>query len=334
MKASVNDVAERAGVSVSTVSRAFTRPELVSERTRKKVLQVADELNFSVSRSAVALKRGQTFRIALLAGGHIDWFSARILEGLNSVLHDTGYDFSIYAITHDEERARFFEQLPVRRNADAIIVSSFNLSPDETDRLHAMGIPIVGINVASPGEFDASIGIDDTTAIQILVRHLVALGHRRIAYLYEESISPLRFSSYQRVAGFTQLCDELDGVAGTAIAVRHGDDCANVAITTLLSQPDPPTAICVHQDSWAIPLFFRLPRYGIHIPDDLSVTGFDDSDFAEEVGLTTVRQLPRDMAATAARMALDLINGRTPEHRHITAPVQLMLRSSTAAPRA
>ena len=185
MKASVNDVAERAGVSVSTVSRAFTRPELVSERTRKKVLQVADELNFSVSRSAVALKRGQTFRIALLAGGHIDWFSARILEGLNSVLHDTGYDFSIYAITHDEERARFFEQLPVRRNADAIIVSSFNLSPDETDRLHAMGIPIVGINVASPGEFDASIGIDDTTAIQILVRHLVALGHRRIAYLYE-----------------------------------------------------------------------------------------------------------------------------------------------------
>ncbi len=90
MKASVNDVAERAGVSVSTVSRAFTRPELVSERTRKKVLQVADELNFSVSRSAVALKRGQTFRIALLAGGHIDWFSARILEGLNSVLHDTG----------------------------------------------------------------------------------------------------------------------------------------------------------------------------------------------------------------------------------------------------
>ncbi|HJE21219.1 MAG TPA: substrate-binding domain-containing protein, partial [Bifidobacterium pullorum] len=67
---------------------------------------------------------------------------------------------------------------------------------------------------------------------------------------------------------------------------------------------------------------------------DLSITGFDDSDFAEEVGLTTVRQRPRDMAATAARMALDLIDGKTLETPHITAPVQLMLRHSTAAPRA
>lgn len=334
MKASVNDVAERAGVSVSTVSRAFTRPELVSERTRKKVLQVADELNFSVSRSAVALKRGQTFRIALLAGGHIDWFSARILEGLNSVLHDTGYDFSIYAITHDEERARFFEQLPVRRNADAIIVSSFNLNRDETERLRAMGIPVVGINVVSTDGFDASIGIDDTSAIQMLVRHLVSLGHRRIAYLYEEAISPLRFSSYRRVTGFTDLCDELEGVSGTAIKVGNGDDCINAAVTALFGSSEPPTAICVHQDSWAIPLFLRLPQYGIRIPEDLSITGFDDSDFAEKVGLTTVRQRPRDMAATAARMALDLIDGKTLETPHITAPVQLMLRHSTAAPRA
>lgn len=333
MKASVNDVAEQAGVSVSTVSRAFTRPELVSDRTRKKVLQVADALNFSVSRSAAALKRGQTFRIALLAGGHIDWFSAKILEGLNSVLRDTGYDFSIYAISHDEERARFFEQLPVRRNADAIIVSSFNLSPNETERLRAMGIPVVGINASSTDGFDASIGIDDAYAIRILVRHLVSLGHRRIAYLYRESVSPLRFSSYRRVSSFTELCEELDGVTGTAIAVSNDDDCTNAAVTALFSRPDPPTAICVHQDSWAIPLLFRLPRYGIRIPDDLSVTGFDDNDFAEKIGLTTIRQRPRDMAATAAHMALDLIGGKALERPHITAPVQLMLRESTAPPR-
>lgn len=332
MKASVNDVAERAGVSVSTVSRAFTRPELVSERTRKKVLQVADEMNFSVSRSAVALKRGQTFRIALLAGGHIDWFSARILEGLNSVLHETGYDLSLYAIDNDDDRARFFDQLPANRNADAIIVSSFDITEQESERLRTMGIPVVGINIAATTGFDASVGIDDTAASQILVRHLVGLGHRRIAYLYERSISPLRFSSYRRVTGFTELCDKLDGVTGTPIAVEHGDDFVNAAFTTLLSRPAPPTAICVHQDSWAIPFFLRARRYGIRIPDDLSIVGFDDSDFAAEAGLTTIRQRPREMAQLAARMALDLIDGKTPAEPHVTAPVQLALRDSAAAP--
>lgn len=332
MRASVNDVARKAGVSVSTVSRTFTRPELVSERTRTKVLKVADELNFSVSRSAGAFKNGQTLRIALVTGGHVDWFSARIFEGLNSVLHETGYDLSLYAIDNDDDRARFFDQLPANRNVDAIIVSSFDITEQESERLRTMGIPVVGINIAATTGFDASVGIDDTAASQILVRHLVGLGHRRIAYLYERSISPLRFSSYRRVTGFTELCDELDGVTGTPIAVEHGDDFVNAAFTTLLSRPDPPTAICVHQDSWAIPFFLRARRYGIRIPDDLSIVGFDDSDFAAEAGLTTIRQRPREMAQLAARMALDLIDGKTPAEPHVTAPVQLVLRDSAAAP--
>lgn len=333
MKASVNDVARQAGVSVSTVSRTFTRPELVSESTRQKVLAVADRLNFSVSRSAAAFKNGQTMRIALLVGGHIDWFSARLFEGLNDVLHRTGYDLSVYAIDNDDDRARFFERLPARRNADAIIVSSFDLTDQESDRLRSMEIPVVGINVAATTGLDASIGIDDMAAAHIAVRHLAELGHRHIAYLYEKSISPLRFSSYRRITGFTQICDALDGVTGETIAVDHGDDFVNVAFTSLLSQDAPPTAICVHQDSWGIPFFFRAPRYGIRIPEDLSIVGFDDSTFAEEAGLTTIRQKPREMAETAAHMALDLIDGTTPEQPHVTAPIQLVLRTSTAAPR-
>lgn len=117
MNASIQDVAKAAHVSISTVSRSFTRPELVSAATREKVLRIAEELNFSTSRSAAALKTGRAMRVALLMSDHIRlWFSASVIEGLNSVLHAEGYDISIFQISSIEERRDFFEMLPVRRN--------------------------------------------------------------------------------------------------------------------------------------------------------------------------------------------------------------------------
>lgn len=124
MSVNIQDVAKAAKVSVSTVSRSFTRPELVSEATRSRVLRIADEMSFSISRSATALKSGKALRVALLMSDHIRlWFSASVIEGLNQVLHADGYDLSIFQISSIEERREFFDMLPVRRNADAVIVA-------------------------------------------------------------------------------------------------------------------------------------------------------------------------------------------------------------------
>ena len=96
MKASIGDVALKAGVSNATVSRTFAHPEQVSEATRIKVQAAADALNFSISRSARILKSGRTYRVALLIGSHaIEWFTAEIIAGLNDVLRDAGYDLVI-----------------------------------------------------------------------------------------------------------------------------------------------------------------------------------------------------------------------------------------------
>ena len=125
MTSSIQDVAKAAGVSISTVSRSFTRPDLVSAKTRNRVLEIANALNFSLSRSAAALKSGRSLRIAVLMSGHISlWFTASVIEGLNEVLHAEGYDISIFQISSIEERKEFFDTLPVRRNADAVIVVS------------------------------------------------------------------------------------------------------------------------------------------------------------------------------------------------------------------
>lgn len=311
MKASIGDVALKAGVSNATVSRTFAHPEQVSEATRLKVQAAADALNFSVSRSAGILKSGRTYRIALLVGsGVIEWFTAEIIAGLNDVLRDAGYDLVIYPIEGSEARDAFFEELPVRSNADAVFVSSFGISPDEVKRLGTAKIPIIGINTTSEG-FDATVGINDKEGIKLIVRHLAKLGHRNLLYLYESFSSTLGFSSFNRISGFQEACDAIDGLTARTLAVQKGDSILDAAISEIMAQDNPPTALCFHQDSQAIPLFFRLQRSGLSVPGDISVTGFDDSTFAKEAELTTVRQRPYDMAVDAAQKALALIEGQT-----------------------
>lgn len=143
-KASIQAVAKEAGVSVSTVSRTFAKPNLVLPKTRDRVLAAARKLDFQVSRSAAALKSGQSFRIALLHADTIAvWFNANVFRGLNSVFGPAGYDISVYGLSNARERHDFFTELPVRRNVDAVIVCSFDIDPDEVSRLKDVNVPLI-----------------------------------------------------------------------------------------------------------------------------------------------------------------------------------------------
>ena len=175
MATSIQDVAREAGVSISTVSRSFTRPDLVSAKTRERVLAIADKLNFSLSRL---------------------WFTASVIEGLNEVLHTQGYDISVFQISSIEERKEFFEMLPVRRNADAVIVASFDIDNNEIAQLASVGVPIVGINSVEPEArgYTAAVNIDDVQGSTLAARHLINLGHRRITYISTNREVSLSFS--------------------------------------------------------------------------------------------------------------------------------------------
>lgn len=334
MKASIDDVAAKAGVSTATVSRAFSHPEKVSPKTRDKVLKAAEQLDFSISRSAGVLKSGKSYRIALLVGNsRIEWFTASIIEGLNAIFREAGYDLVIYPIAGVTARAEFFDDLPVRGNADAVIVSSFDISQAEAERLGTAHVPIIGINCATSRVLSASVGIDDAYGIRLAVRHLAALGHRNIAYVYKEFSPGLKFSSGKRITGFTHACAEIAGMKGKLIPVSPADTAFDTAISGILGEKNPPTAICFHQDSIAVPFFFRLRETRISVPEDISIIGFDDSTFARDIGLTTIRQLPREMAASAAHKALSLIEKQPVEDPHRIFPTQLIIRNSTARPR-
>ncbi|KFI96827.1 LacI family DNA-binding transcriptional regulator [Bifidobacterium stellenboschense] len=334
MNSSIQDVAKAAGVSISTVSRSFTRPDLVSAKTRERVLRFADELNFSLSRSAAALKSGRSLRIAVLMSGHIRmWFTASVIEGLNDVLHAEGYDISIFQISSIEERREFFEMLPVRRNADAVIVVSFDIDATETAQLTSIDVPIIGINSADSEQhgFAASVTIDDAQGATLAARHLLTLGHRDIAYITTNRDVSLSFSVRGRFDRFMDYCRR-NGVEPRAIECQVDEDghyeIGNV-VTQLMSLPTMPTAIACQEDGIALPLIFQLERNGFAVPGDVSVIGYDDSFYADDIGLTTIRQDPVETAHIAARMALDLIHDRTPNDRFRTLSAQLVVRSST-----
>ena len=335
MSSSIQDVAKAAGVSISTVSRSFTRPDLVSAKTRERVLAMAGQLNFSLSRSAAALKSGRALRVAVLMSGHIRlWFTASVIEGLNDVFHAEGYDISIFQISSIEERREFFEMLPVRRNADAVIVVSFDIDDEETRQLASVDVPIIGINTAesSAHGFAAAVNIDDEQGSTLAARHLMNLGHRDIAYISTDRDISLSFSVRGRFDVFMDCCRR-EGIEPQVIVCKvdaDGHYQIGDVVTQLMSLGTMPTAIACQEDGIALPLMFQLERNGLSVPGDVSLIGYDDSFYTADIGLTTIRQDPVEMARAAARMTMDLINGREVREPLRKVPAQLVVRSSTA----
>ncbi len=335
----IQDVAEAAGVSTSTVSRAFTRPDLVSAKTRDRILSIAARMHFSLSRSAAALKSGKSLRIALLMSGKMNlWFISSVFEGLNEIFHEAGYDVSVFQIGSIDERKEFFQTLPVRRNADAVIVSSFSIDRDEVGQLNSIGVPVIGINADNSEElgFTAAINIDDIHGSEIAARHLIQLGHKEIVYVSTHREVSLHFSVQNRTDSFMNYCKD-HGVRIRSIACEISENgqynISDVASQVLAMDPLP-TAIACQEDGIAIPLQFLLERSGIHIPHDVSIMGFDDASYSADLGLTTIRQNPVDMARKAARMALELIDSKEIDETFVVEKAELIVRSSTSRPRA
>lgn len=343
MNSTIRDVAEKAGVSVATVSRTFAKPDLVMPDTRNRVLAAADELNFVISRSATALKSRHTMRVAMLSSDTSDWFDAHIYKGLNQVFQSTGYDLAVYAINNVDQRQAFFKELPLRRNTDAIVVSSFNVAAQEFDDLQSINVPILGINVPHNNKFDATLSVNDRDDMQLIVNHLHALGHVRIAYAGTDlEEAPLEYSADYRRKWFEIACKTYPDIIPSIISVPRESAVADETISRLIMMREQPTAICCLSDATAIPLLFKLPKTGLSVPSDISLVGFDDSPYSEELGLTTIHQDPYSMGLRAARITLELIarnkTGETktatqPKGIFETAPSFLAIRNTTAAPR-
>lgn len=335
------DVAERAGVSTSTVSRTLRGLTTVSPEVRARVEQAARELNFAVSRQAASLVTGKTGTVAVLVPTLSAWFMGSALSSLAPVLRAAGMELTVYVIPDLAERTSFFDRLPARRNADALLVFSFDLTEEETDRLDTLGMPVIYVSQHVDGR--PSVYVDDVAGALHGTRHLLNLGHRRIAFIKTVGASGFSFSSNERLLGYQQALTEADIpldenlVAGLPV----GDKRATAeALGKLLSLREPPTAVFAEQDEVAVAVIRALRRTHIEVPTQMSVLGFDDQPVADWFDLSTIAQSPSDIGREAGRLALRLIDGSEADQpdqpdqadhkQHIVLPTHLIPRATTA----
>lgn len=324
------DVARRAGVSVATVSRALHGSPLVSVETAARVVAAADELSFAISRVASGLASGRLGRIGLLLGGSLQsWFNGTVIDAVYARLTPADVELTIFRIQDRAERDRFFTRLPARRNVDALIVASFALTPTERSRLQSLGVPLVYLNQRVRGV--PSVAIDDVAGARDGVRGLLALGHRRIAFVRSVSRRPgFSYSADRRIEGFRSAMAEAGVAEADQLVIAARDlDAGDDVLRTALADAHPPTALAVDSDELAIGILAALVRAGLRVPDDLSLLGFDDHALAGRLGLSTVAQPVVRTATEAATLALALAAGETPSRRTILVPTRLVLRGTT-----
>lgn len=334
---SIDDVARRAGVSTATVSRALSGRGSVAADTRDRVQRAAAELGYVVSASASSLATGRTRNIGILAQYLNRWYFGEVIAGAQDELAENGYDITLYTIGGEgSARQRVFDEFLHRGRVDALISIDVALTPDEIASLEKVDKPIIGVGGPIPGV--RTIAIDDTEAVRLAMWHLYDLGHRDIGFIAgaDASVDDFHIADTRRRAFETFLTEH--GLAAAPGRIQFGDFTipgGHAAARALLHQPTRPTAILAASDEMAFGAIHVARELGLDVPGDLSIVGIDGHDLGEYYGLTSVDQGVRFQGHTAATILLDeLIEHRTESADSNTdLPVQLRVRSSTAAPR-
>jgi len=329
------DVADRARVSIATVSRALRGLPGVSESTRQRVLDVADELSYVISPEASRLARRETGRIGVVVRRFDSWFYATMLTSIEETLREADLDVLVYQLDDERQRTRFFRELPARRKVDAVLLVALPARGHEAERLGLMGVEVI-VAGGQLGEFPR-VTVDDHALSVAAVTHLTDLGHRRIGMIRpHDTMASVWSADLQRFGGYRRGLELAGLPADRALAVREGYDAlaGQRGIDRLLALPDPPTAVFCYSDELAVGATVELSRRGLRVPEDISLLGVDGHPLAQLHGLTTIDQHVTEQGRLAAELSVALLRGEAPEHGHIEVAWDFVDRGSTAPPAA
>ena len=332
--ATLSDVAQRAGVSKSTASRALSGHGSVAGETKKRVADAARELGFVASSAAESLATGRSRNIAMLTPFVNRWFYSEVIDGVEAALIGAGYDLTLYRLTDDPiQRRQLFDYFLVRKGVDAVIALTLFITDDEVKRLDALGKPIVGIGGRIPGV--STYFIDDREVARRQTEHLIGLGHTKLMHFGGDQEQQLDFEVHsRRLQGFR------DALMRAGVSVSEDFAAGEVSVAggyssalSILADPSRrPTGVVAVSDEVAVGVMSAAFQLGLRVPEDLSVIGLDGHPIGEAFGLTTMVQHVSRQGAMAVSQALALLGGMTPEDDADLAmalPVDLKVRRST-----
>jgi len=324
----MGDVASRLGVSRQLVSLVLRDQPGASPETRERVRRMADEIGYSPDIAAQMLRRKGSKYLGILVALEQS-SSVEVVEQMHLAAAEQGYNLMLAARSAFQDEGAAVEELLGYR-CEALILISSPLTAANLLRL-AKRMPIVAVgHPRTRAGYDVVHSAGDV-GIALAVDHLYELGHRAIAYLDSRALpdSALRRAGYVDSMKRWGLEADLVEVRGTYI-----EDAGSVAAATLLKRPTLPTAVVASNDHTALGLVGSLLRAGVALPEEVSVTGYDDSRIARLpfLDLTSVHQNPAELGALAVECAMSRIGGRL-EARECLSPVSLTVRTSTAPPR-
>ena len=338
MPITIKDIAKKAGVSHATVSRALRNSSLISVATTDRIRQIAVDVGYQPSAAARSLKTNRSQVLGVIVSSIADPFFSEILYGIEDCAQGGGYSLFIAASQNDPNRERKIVQTMMEQRTDGVIICSSSFSSEQGRQLLAYGFPIVVVNHQGAENFHFSIYHDDIDGSRQITRHLIDLGHKRIAYL-GNSLSGR--TTQDRLTGF-QTEMESAGLPVPEEYIHHvngGEPRFGLdGLEYFLQLEYRPSAIVCFNDMLAIGVLKGCSQKGVKVPEELSVTGFDNITYSAFTtpALTTLDQPKRSIGVEAAQLLLDLLNvnnGKSPDVAKIKVlKGKLLVRNSTATP--
>lgn len=326
MRAGVKEVAQRAGVSVGTVSNVLNRPESVTEATRQRVEAAMTELAFVRNASARQLRAGTSQAVGAIVLDLRNPFYTALARGIEDRLLADGLMLMVASSDEDPRREKEWIGLFAEQGVRGLLVTPSKGSREQLQRLGPLGIPVVLLDSTST-KF-ASVGVDNVSGARQAVRHLLEQGHRRIAHL--SGPDHLR-QSKDRLKGAREAVIKAGLDPEDVLIVRHlpamSADHGQAGLQEVITLADPPTAVFCINDIVALGVMRELRLRRLEIPRDMAVVGYDDVTFAAELmtPLTSVRQPMHALGWTAADI---LLSSSTPND-HRTFRPELVIRESS-----
>jgi DNA-binding LacI/PurR family transcriptional regulator len=333
MGITIRDVAQAAGVSTATVSRALRGLPNVDEQTRLRVQRIARELDYVISPSASRLASGRTGSVAVITPHIARWFFSTVISGIESVLQSAGMDLLLMSVSNPDAQGRQPPAPRLRRRVDGVLVIAVPSSDPELRDVVELGMPTSLIGVSMEGV--PSVTIDDVLAARIATQHLVNLGHRRIGIIGGSAMTAPFTAEHDRQRGFLDVMSEA-GLEVDPVLESYGHFTVaggEQAMTALLTQRNRPTAVFAMSDEMAFGAMRALRRHGLVAGSDISLVGVDGHDMSELLDLTTVAQPVVDLGRIAAETLLAQISAGAvaASIAPCQLPTRLFVRGSTAA---
>jgi DNA-binding LacI/PurR family transcriptional regulator len=323
----MGDVAAMVGMSRQSVSLVFRNAPGPSPETREKVLKAADVLGYRPDMAARMLRRRDSQHIGvLITVSHA--FEQDLIDSMYAVADEMGYVLMLAAITPVRDEAQAVGEMLGYRPGALILVGA-NVTQDSMHQLTRQ-IPVVQVGAGDAGAGADSVSTDGAAGIAEAVQHLLALGHRSIAYV-DGGTMP---GAADRKAGYLDTMAAAGAIPGPILRGDYSEESGADAARRLLAENRLPTAVVASNDQMAAGLMTTLMRAGVSIPEDISVTGYDDSRVAQlsYIDLTTVRQDSTELAKVSLTTAIARMADTHRQAQNYVLTPRLVVRSSTGAP--